>query len=92
VNGQPRQEIVGYLASIYDTQYAIELPEYRYKFWVSLCEHLDRLQMQGFLDAGTRQAVEDRIARTVRPATREDVEEAATEHARIRAEMMNESA
>ncbi len=70
VNGQPRQKTVGYLASIRDFPYIIEHPQYRYNFWVSLREHLDNLQRYGEIDADTRQSVEDRIARTVRRASR----------------------
>ncbi len=73
VNGQPRQKIVGYLASIHDAEYMIKHPQYRYEFWVRLGEHLDRFQQYGVIDADTRQAVEDRVARTVRPATAAEV-------------------
>ncbi len=75
VSGQPRQKVVGYLASIHDAEYFLQHPKYRYEFWVRLCEHLDRFQQYGEIDADTRQAVESRVARTVRPATAADVEE-----------------
>ncbi len=73
VSGQPRQKVVGYLASIHDAEYFLQHPKYRYEFWVRLCEHLDRFQQYGEIDADTRQAVEDRVARTVRPATAAEV-------------------
>ncbi len=82
VNGQPRQKVIGYLASILDAQCIIEQPQYRYNFWVSLREHLDNLQRYGEIDADTRQSVEDRIARTVRRATSEDVEKERAEFER----------